>query len=112
MPICAGSRPNALCDDRHLAVAARPLTSLRVGIVVERVMFDERTGVGRPWLARSLVNSTYTKYRALEAERERRMQAQRAARLALLHAGAPPLSDGGEIARKARMPAKWTETIE
>jgi hypothetical protein len=74
-------------------------------------MFDERTGIGRPWLGRSLVNSTYTKYRAAEAERDRRMQAQRAARLAHPGAGTLRDCDGREIVRNVRLPEKWTEAV-
>jgi hypothetical protein len=75
-------------------------------------MFDERTGTGQRWLGRSMEKSTYAKYRTREAEWERRMQAQRAARLALLYAGAPPFSNEGGVACNARMAKKWTETIE
>jgi len=53
--------------------------------------------------------STYWKYLREEAEIERRIATQRAARLALQNADKPAASADSEIVRNPRLPQRWTD---
>jgi hypothetical protein len=58
-----------------------------------------------------MFTSTRAKYLAQEAEREKRMEVQRAARLAMQVAGMP-LPVENAITPDVRIAKKWTETTE